>query len=339
MPQKTKELKEVVLIGETSTGEKLALGKIMLKDEEIERLLPGLEAFSEGVRESPLVVHRPTPLGPPISAFEKKRKPFLLSLPPLDLRSDEKKEEKDKKGEEEEGTRMEEVIKGRKEESLLTASASTLGTEGLGGKMEKGEALPVVPSAPFGTEGAWSMLGDRLCEIRRAEKKILGNTFEVLEVIKSLKGKEVAESHYLQKIRNLEGALSQVTKCSLSNQKEELERLHQLEDRFVFLAQINTEWANKNEIARKEFHRNLADVNHDHSAHVEDLQKRIRDLDDDREALREERKRLREELAKARKASSRAKEAAFEACRREELLKSEVRSLRSLVENSSGWRG
>ncbi|PKA46318.1 hypothetical protein AXF42_Ash021774 [Apostasia shenzhenica] len=152
MPQKIRELKEVVLVGETSTGEKLAPGKIMLKDEEIERLLPRLRAFSEGVRESPLVVRRPT-LGAPIPASEKKRKSFLLSLPPLDLRSDEKKEEKDKKGEEEEGTKMEEVTKGRKEESLLAAFASAPGTEGSGGMMEEGKVLPAASSATFGTEG------------------------------------------------------------------------------------------------------------------------------------------------------------------------------------------
>ncbi|PKA59964.1 hypothetical protein AXF42_Ash009648 [Apostasia shenzhenica] len=152
MPQKIRELKEVVLVGETSTGEKLAPWKIMLKDEEIERLLPGLGAFSEGVRESPLVVHRPTPLGAPVPASEKKRKSFLLSLPPLDLRSDEEKEEKDKKGEEEEGT------KGKKEESLLAAFASAPSIEGSGDKMEevtteKGVVLPAAPSATFGTEG------------------------------------------------------------------------------------------------------------------------------------------------------------------------------------------
>ncbi|PKA61651.1 hypothetical protein AXF42_Ash018632 [Apostasia shenzhenica] len=44
-------------------------------------------------------------------------------------------------------------------------------------------------------------------------------------------------------------------------------------------------------------------------------------------------------MTKAREALSGAKEAASEACRREELLKSEVRSLRALVENSSDWRG
>ncbi|PKA58651.1 hypothetical protein AXF42_Ash008938 [Apostasia shenzhenica] len=239
---------------------------------------------------------------------------------------------------------MEEVAKGKKGESLLTASVGAPGIEGPGGKMEevikeKGKVLPAASSSIFGTEGAWSMLGDRLFEIRREDEEILGNTSKVLEVVRSLKCKEEVEARYLQRIRELEGALSQVTKHSLSDQKEELGKLHQLEGKLASLALVNTEWANKSEIARREFHHSLADVNQAHSAHVEDLQKRIRDLDDEREALREERRRLREELAKVREASSGAKEAVFKVRHREELLKSEVHSLRALVENSSGWRG
>ncbi|PKA63514.1 hypothetical protein AXF42_Ash005409 [Apostasia shenzhenica] len=180
------------------------------------------------------------------------------------------------------------------------------------------------------------MLGDRLCEIRWAEEKILGNTSEVLEVIKSLKGKEDVEARCLREVRELEGALSQATKRSLVDQKEQLGNMYQMEDRLASLAQVNTEWINKSETVRGEFNRSLADVNQAHSAHVKDLQKRIRDLDNDMEALTEERKRLREELAKAREASSGAREASsgareaiFEARRREEMLRSEVHSLRA----------
>ncbi|PKA55375.1 hypothetical protein AXF42_Ash004014 [Apostasia shenzhenica] len=236
-------------------------------------------------------------------APKKKKKPFLLSLPPLDL---EGKEERNKESKKEEGSKLGEVAQGKKEGPFLTVPAGTPSIEGPGDMMEeaakeKGEILSAGPSVIFGTRGTWGSLGDRLSEIRRAEERISGNTSEVLKVVKSLKGKEIAESHYLQKIRDLEDALSQVTKCSLSNQKEELEGAH--------------------------------------SAHVKVLQKRIKNLDDDREALREEKRRLREELTKAREALSGAKEAASEARRREELSKSEVRSLRALVENSSGWRG
>ncbi|PKA52933.1 hypothetical protein AXF42_Ash001914 [Apostasia shenzhenica] len=269
LPQQARELKEVALMSETATREKLAPGKVFLKDEEVERLLPRFGVPEGGLKKSPLLVCGPFSLGVTVPASEKKRKPLLLALPPLNLLSDEEKEEKDKKGEKKEGTKMEEVTKGEKGEFLLTASVSAPSIEGPGGKMEeaikeKVKGLPAASSAPSGIDGAWSVLGDRLCEIRREDEKILGNTSKVLEVVRSLRA---------------------------------------------------------------------------HSAYVKDLQKRIRELDDEREALRGERRRLRDELAKARKASSGAKEAAFEACRREELLKSEVRCMRALVENSSGWRG
>ncbi|PKA65094.1 hypothetical protein AXF42_Ash013215 [Apostasia shenzhenica] len=199
--QKARELKEVALVGETATGEKLAPGKILLKEEEIERLFPRFVVFEGGVRKLPLVVCRPPPLGVPLPAPEKKRRPFL-SLPPLGPLSEEKKEEKGKKGEQEEGNKMEEVAKG-KDDPLSTIFVSAPGIEGPGDKMEeatkeKGVVLPAAPSATFGTEGVWSMLGDRLCEIRWAEEKILGNTSEVLEVIKSLKGKEDVEARCLR---------------------------------------------------------------------------------------------------------------------------------------------
>ncbi|PKA47240.1 hypothetical protein AXF42_Ash017185 [Apostasia shenzhenica] len=200
---------------------------------------------------------------------------------------------------------------------------------------EKGEALSAAPSAKFGE--IWGTLGERLSEIRWAEEKISGNTFEVLEVMKSLKGKGDVKARCLREVRELEGALSQATEHSLADQSGQLGKMFQMEDRLASLAQLNAEWANKSEIARREFNRNLAGVSQAHSAHVKDLQKRIKDLDDNREALREERRRLREEVTKAREALSGAKEAASEACCWEELLKSEVRSLRTLVENSSGW--
>ncbi|PKA53179.1 hypothetical protein AXF42_Ash009909 [Apostasia shenzhenica] len=334
--QKARELKEVAMVSEMAIGEKLAPWKVHLKDEEVERLLPRFGVSEGGVKKSPLLICGPSFLGVPIPAPEKKRK-SLLSLPQLSPRSREEKEEKDKKGEQEEGSKMEEVAEGKKKDvSLSTASVSAHGIEGPGGKMEevreKGRVLPSVSSAAFGTEGAWSVLGDKLFEIRGEEEKILGNTSRVLKVVRSLKGKEEVESRYLQRIRELEGALSEITKLSLADQKEELGKLHQLEGRLASLALVNKEWANKNEIARGEFHRSLADVNQAHSAHVKDLQKRIRELEDDREVLREERRRLRDEVAKVREVS-------FETQRRKELLKSEVRSLWALVENSSGWRG
>ncbi|PKA59021.1 hypothetical protein AXF42_Ash001114 [Apostasia shenzhenica] len=339
-PLKAKGVREVALVGETATGEKLAPGKVLVKDEELGRLLPRFGVPSvKNLEGDPLVIFRPA-LGMLAPAPEKKEKPFLLSLPPLDL---EGKEEKDKKSKEEEGSKLGEVAQGKKECPFLTVPAGTPGIEGPGDMMEeaakeKGETLPAVPSVVFGEE-IWGTLGDRLSEIRRVEEKILRNTSETLEVVRTLKGKEDVEARCLREVREPEGALSQATKRSLADQREQLGKVFHLEDRLASLAQANAEWASKIEIARGEFNRNLADVNQAHSAHVKDLQKRIKDLDDDREALREERRRLREELTKAREALSRAKEAASEARLREELSRSEIRSLRALVENSSGWRG
>ncbi|PKA48691.1 hypothetical protein AXF42_Ash018508 [Apostasia shenzhenica] len=313
-PPKVKELREVVLVGETATGEELAPGKIMLKDEEFERLLPGVGGSDEGKGKPSLVVGRPTPLRAPIPASDvaivSEKSRGLLGKKLVEMRG----------------------------ESLLTVSG-TGGSEVEKVMKKRGEALSAVSSAPFGTEGVWSTLGDRLSEIRRAEEKILGNTSEVLEVMKSLKDKEDVEARCIREVRELEGALSQATERSLADQKGQLGKVYQIDDMLASLAQVNAGWANKSEIARGEFNRNLEGVNQAHSAHVKDLQKRIKDLDDDREVLREERRRLREEMTKAREALSGAKEAASEACRWEELLKSEVRSLRALVENSSGWLG
>ncbi|PKA47372.1 hypothetical protein AXF42_Ash000188 [Apostasia shenzhenica] len=204
---------------------------------------------------------------------------------------------------------------------------------------EKRMAPQSTSSIVHGVEGSWSVLGERLFEISREEEKILGNTSKVLELVRSLKGKEEGEACHLQRIKKLEGALLQVTKRSQSDHREELGKLYKLEDKLASLALSNAEWANKSEVARGEFHRSLSDVSQAHSAHVKDLQKRIKELDNEREALKEERIWLRDELAKARGVSLEAREATSKARRREELLKSEIHSLRALVENSSGWRG
>ncbi|PKA47404.1 hypothetical protein AXF42_Ash021716 [Apostasia shenzhenica] len=118
-----------------------------------------------------------------------------------------------------------------------------------------------VPPANFSVavdvEGAWSVLGERLFEIRREEEKILGNTSQVLEVVRSMKGKEEGEARYLQRIKELEGGLLQATECSQNDHREELGKLYKLEDKLASLALDNAEWANKSEIARGEFHRSL----------------------------------------------------------------------------------
>ncbi|PKA58042.1 hypothetical protein AXF42_Ash020804 [Apostasia shenzhenica] len=238
-PPKARGLQEVVLVGETAAGEKLAPGKVLVKDEELERLLPrfGVPSF-ENQEKGPTVICR---LGTLVPASEKKKKPFFLSLPPLDF---ERKGEKGKKSTEEEGSNLEEGTQGKKEEILVAASAGALGVEGPGDKMgeattERGEALPTAPSAKIGE--IWGTLGDRLSEIRRAEEKILRNTSEVLEVMKSLKDKEDVEARCLREVRELEGTLSQATKRSLADQKGHLGKTFQIEDRLASLTQVNAE--------------------------------------------------------------------------------------------------
>ncbi|PKA63276.1 hypothetical protein AXF42_Ash017744 [Apostasia shenzhenica] len=250
-PPKAKGFQEVVLVGDMATGEKLAPGKVLVKDEELGRLLPRLGVPSvENLEGGPLVIRRPT-LGMLTPAPEKKKKPFLLSLPTLDLKG---KEERNKKSKEEEGSKLGEVAQGKKEGPFLTIPACTPGIEGPGDMLEeaaqeKEETLPAVPSVVFGEE-IWGTLGDRLSEIRRAEEKILGNTSEALEVVKTLKGKEDVEARCLREVRELEGALSQATKRSLTDQREQLGKVYHLDDKLASLAQANAEWANKSEIAR-----------------------------------------------------------------------------------------
>ncbi|PKA56778.1 hypothetical protein AXF42_Ash002081 [Apostasia shenzhenica] len=50
-PLKAKELGEAVSIGEIASGEELAPGRIMLRDEEFEGFLPGVEVSEEGEGE------------------------------------------------------------------------------------------------------------------------------------------------------------------------------------------------------------------------------------------------------------------------------------------------
>ncbi|PKA62173.1 hypothetical protein AXF42_Ash015057 [Apostasia shenzhenica] len=98
----------------------------------------------------------------------------------------------------------------------------------------------------------------------------------------------------------LESALLQATKRSLADQKE-LGKLYKYEERIASLALSNVKWAE--------------------------------------EALRKERNRLRAQVAESKEAESKAKEAAFEARRQHELMKSEIRSLRALIDNGLGWKG
>ncbi|PKA53754.1 hypothetical protein AXF42_Ash021145 [Apostasia shenzhenica] len=143
LPPKARELKEVALVSKTTAGEKLVPRKILLKDEEIELLFPRFGA--PGEKKSSLMVCGPAPFVIPTPS-EKKRKPLFPSFLPANLRNNE---EKEKKGRKEEGNKMEEVIKGKKDVPSQVAPESTLGIEGLEGEVEgeiKGKER--VPPAP-----------------------------------------------------------------------------------------------------------------------------------------------------------------------------------------------
>ncbi|PKA64428.1 hypothetical protein AXF42_Ash007173 [Apostasia shenzhenica] len=114
-PLKPGERKEVILVGETAAEKKLVPGKILLKDEEIEQLLPRFGIPSaECMKKTPLKICGLAPFGTSIPPSEKKRKSLFPSFFPVNLRNDEEKEEKGRK---EEGSKMEEATKGKKEVS------------------------------------------------------------------------------------------------------------------------------------------------------------------------------------------------------------------------------
>ncbi|PKA47241.1 hypothetical protein AXF42_Ash017186 [Apostasia shenzhenica] len=59
-PLKAKGLQEVVLVAETAAGEKLATGKVLVKDEELEWLLPRFGVLLlENQEKGPAVICRP----------------------------------------------------------------------------------------------------------------------------------------------------------------------------------------------------------------------------------------------------------------------------------------
>ncbi|PKA53330.1 hypothetical protein AXF42_Ash010060 [Apostasia shenzhenica] len=81
-PAKARKLTEVVLVSRTTAGERLAPEKILLKDEEIERLLPRFGAPPGDAKKSPLMVCGLASLGVSIPPSEKKRKPLFPSFLP-----------------------------------------------------------------------------------------------------------------------------------------------------------------------------------------------------------------------------------------------------------------
>ncbi|PKA67194.1 hypothetical protein AXF42_Ash004686 [Apostasia shenzhenica] len=176
--------------------------------------------------------------------------------------------------------------------------------------------LPVAPEVTLDLEGTRSGLGDRLYEIRREEEKIVENTSQIAEVVKNLDKKiGERETQYLKRIAELERALAAIIDQSRTNPSEELMRMHDLEEKLASLTLKNAEWAGKAEIARGEFHRTIFDIGQAHFVHVKDLQKRIKELDDEKKVLRKERNKLRGEVADAKEIESKARQMAFDAHR------------------------
>ncbi|PKA49963.1 Growth-regulating factor 1 [Apostasia shenzhenica] len=183
LPLKTGERKELIVVGETPARKRLEPGKILLKDEDIERLFPKFGAPVEGsVKKTPLVICGPAPLGESVLLPIKTKKPLFPRLLLTGLQN----EEKDK----EESSKMEEEIK------------------------EKKEAPQVAPEAALGIEGTWGVLEKSLLEIRGEEGKILKGISQVLKVVKNLMGKEGGEARFFRRIVEVESALLQVTKYS-----------------------------------------------------------------------------------------------------------------------------
>ncbi|PKA46597.1 hypothetical protein AXF42_Ash019338 [Apostasia shenzhenica] len=137
----------------------------------------------------------------------------------------------------------------------------------------------------------------------------------------------------------LEGALLQAAERSQVGFKTVLGELKKLEDRLASLASSSSEWAGRAEAARGEYHRTILDIGQAHSVHIKDIQKRIKELNDEKEALRWEREKFKKEAVDAKEAESKAKQAAFEDHHGNELLKAEMHSMCVLVENNAGWRG
>ncbi|PKA55316.1 Glucan endo-1,3-beta-glucosidase 14 [Apostasia shenzhenica] len=109
----------------------------------------------------------------------------------------------------------------------------------------------------------------------------------------------------------LEGALLQAAEHPQVGFKTELGEMKKLEERLTSLASSSPEWAGRAEAARGEYHRTVLDIEQAHSAHVKDLQKRIKELDDDRGALWWEREKFKKEVVDAKEAEAKGPKQAF----------------------------
>ncbi|PKA52454.1 hypothetical protein AXF42_Ash020415 [Apostasia shenzhenica] len=120
LPLKTGDRRELSVVVQTPMGGRLEPGKILLKDEDVERFFSKVDAPGQGLVKTTLVICSPTPLSESIPLPSKVKRPSFPRLLPAVARNDEKKEEKGGKGRKGEGSKMEEVTK-KKEEVLRVA--------------------------------------------------------------------------------------------------------------------------------------------------------------------------------------------------------------------------
>ncbi|PKA50428.1 hypothetical protein AXF42_Ash013517 [Apostasia shenzhenica] len=124
---KTRGRRELSIVRQRLAGEKLVPGKILLKDEDVERIFPKVGAPPERrLTKKPLVICGLAPLGKPSPLPIKTIKPSFSCFLPVGTQDGEKKEEKDRrKG----GDKTEEGIK-KKEGAPQVVLKAALGIEG-----------------------------------------------------------------------------------------------------------------------------------------------------------------------------------------------------------------
>ncbi|PKA52804.1 hypothetical protein AXF42_Ash001785 [Apostasia shenzhenica] len=132
------------------------------------------------------------------------------------------------------------------------------------------------------------VISSRLFDLKKWEDDILKTSSEVAGMMKSMKDNQDKEMGCFHKrVAELEDALLKVTKHSLASHKEGLGELYKFEERITFLARSNAEWAGKLEATRAEFNHTISKIHQAHNAYVKDLQRRIKELDQE-EALAKE---------------------------------------------------
>ncbi|PKA53789.1 Kinesin-4 [Apostasia shenzhenica] len=123
-------------------------------------------------------------------------------------------------------------------------------------------------------------------------------------------GQEGKVEYCSKRAAELEDALSKAIKRSLISHREELGKLYKSEDKIASLALSNLEWVGK------------------------DLQRRIKELEDEREALRLEQDTLKVQVMEVKGSISQAERTSFVAHCQNDLMTSEIRSMCTLINQS-----